>query len=267
MQAGDVARRAGPQPLQERHAGLSLQAADGGVGGPGAVVEREGGEGGPLRRPEGPHGVVETGKGHPPRPVVEGGHQPAGPVGGVGDGAAEHAGVQVAPGGADVDVEGHQPPHAGRDRRHVGRPHAGVGDDHHGAGQAGPLRLQQRLEVGAADLLLALDDDLHVDRHLAGAVPAEEAADGLEVAEDLALVVAGAPAEQPAGPQGGLEGRGGPLVQRVDGLDVVVAVDQRRRGAVGVEPVAVDGRVPLCGQDLDVLEAGRGHALGAPLGR
>jgi hypothetical protein len=72
----------------------------------------------------------------------------------------------------------------------------------------------------------------------------------------------------PPRPQGGFERRRGPLVERVDGLHVVVAVDQgRRRVGAGLEPLAVDGRVPLRRQDLDVVEAGGDHPLGAPLGR
>jgi hypothetical protein len=188
-------------------------------------------------------------------------------VGGVGDGAAEDARVEIPAGGAQAHVEGHEPPHPGRDRRHGGRPHAGVGDDHHVAGQPFPLGIEQRLEVGAPDLLLSLHQDFHVDRHRSGPGSAEEAPDRLEVAEHLALVVAGSPAEHAAGPHGGLERRRVPLVERIDRLDVVMAVDQGREGAVGVEPVAVHGGLAGGGQDLDVLESGGGHPLGAPLGR
>ena len=119
----------------------------------------------------------------------------------------------------------------------------------------------------ATGLLLPFHEHLHVDRERSGALPAEEPPDRLQVAEHLTLVVAGAAAEHPPRPHGGLERRRVPLVDRVDRLDVVVAVDQGGEGAVGVEPVAVDGRMASGGQDVDVLEAGRRHPLGAPLGR
>jgi hypothetical protein len=174
--------------------------------------------------------------------------------------------MKIAPRGAQTHVEGHQPPHAGGDRRHGGRPHAGVGDDHDVAGQALPLGVEQHLEVGAPDLLFAFDQHLDIDGHGSRPMTAEQAPDRLEVAEHLSLVVTGPPAEHPAGPHGGLERRRVPLVERVDRLDVVVAVDQGGDRAVGVEPVAVHRRLPGGGQDLDVLQPGGGHPLGAPLG-
>src|SRR4051812_35481241 len=92
------------------------------------------------------------------------------------------------------------------------------------------------------------------------------------MAEDLALVVTGAAAEQTPAPHRGLERCRVPLVERVDGLYVVVAVDQRGEraptpAAVGVQPVAVDGGMAGSGQNLDVLQPGTGHPLGTPLGR
>ena len=46
-----------------------------------------------------------------------------------------------------------------------------------------------------------------------------------------------------------------PQLDRVDRLDVVVAVHEDRRGALGVEPVRVDDRVAPRRRDVDMLEA------------
>ena len=56
-------------------------------------------------------------------------------------------------------------------------------------------------------------------------------------------------------------------VERVDRLHVVVAVDEDRRRALGMEPVAVDDRVAGGLADLDVLDARRPQRVGEPLGR
>jgi hypothetical protein len=128
------------------------------------------------------------------------------------------------------------------------------------------VRLQQRLEVGAADLLLALDDELQVDRQRALAL--QQAPHRLDLVEHLALVVDGAPGARLALDDDRLERRRVPQLERVDRLHVVVAVDEdRRRAGAGVQPVAVHGGGPGRLQDLDVLEPGGGHQPGAELGR
>ena len=87
----------------------------------------------------------------------------------------------------------------------------------------------------------------------------EERLRGAEMHVDLALVVRRAAAEHPAVAGDRLERRRLPELDRVDGLDVVVAVDQRRRLAGGVEPVAVDDRMAAGLGDLDVLEPDPPH--------
>ena len=83
---------------------------------------------------------------------------------------------------------------------------------------------------------------------------------------DLALVVGGAAREDAPVLDARLEGRPHPLVEGVDRLDVVVAVDDDRGRAVGVEPVGVDDRMAARLGDLDVLQADGSHALREPLG-
>ena len=123
----------------------------------------------------------------------------------------------------------------------------------------------QRVEVDGARLLLALEHVAHVDRHRA--TRREEARGGHHVGVDLALVVGRAAREDPVADDDRLERRRRPQVERVDRLDVVVAVDDDRRGVRRVEPVGVDDRVAAGLADLDVLEAGRGQGVGQPAPR
>ena len=83
----------------------------------------------------------------------------------------------------------------------------------------------------------------------------------------VGLVVRRAPGEDPPVADDRLEGRRLPLVERVDRLDVVVAVDEDRGRPLRVEPVGVDDGVPAGLRDLHVLEAGRGQLSREPLGR
>jgi hypothetical protein len=83
---------------------------------------------------------------------------------------------------------------------------------------------------------------------------------------DLTLVVRGAAGEHPTVDHGRLERRRVPELDRIDRLDVVVAVDEGGRGVRGVEPVAVDDRVAAGRGDLDVLEADPAQVVSDPLG-
>ena len=124
---------------------------------------------------------------------------------------------------------------------HVGADHAGVGHHDHVAGQPLGVVDQQGLEVRAADLLLALDQELEVDRQ--AAVGGQQTPGRLDLVQRLALVVDGAPGPALAVDDDRGEGRRRPGIERVDRLHVVVAVDQDGRGAgAGMQPVAVDGR-------------------------
>ena len=81
----------------------------------------------------------------------------------------------------------------------------------------------------AADLLLALDEELEVDRQ--AAVLGQQPPGRFDLVEGLALVVDGAPGQALAVDDHRFEGRRGPLVERIDRLHVVVAVDEHRRRA------------------------------------
>ena len=108
------------------------------------------------------------------------------------------------------------------------------------AASSGLLSRTNSIEVKAADLLFAFENTLDVHRQPAGLL--HVGLDGLEVHEDLPLVV-GRPARVnlPLAHRR-LERRRFPQVERVDGLHVVVAVEEDRRRARRVQPLAVDDR-------------------------
>ena len=85
---------------------------------------------------------------------------------------------------------------------------------------------------------------------------------GESVEVDLPLVVGGPAGIDPTALHAWLEGRLDPLLERVHRLDVVVAIDEHRRGTLGVEPVGIHDRVALRGRDLDVLQPGSLQPLG-----
>ena len=91
--------------------------------------------------------------------------------------------------------------------------------------------------------------------------------DRLDVHEHLALVVGGAAGVDLAVADGGLEGRAGPQVHRIDRLHVVVAVEEDRRLARRVQPVAVDHGVARRLNQLDVLQSRGAQRVGRPLRR
>jgi hypothetical protein len=141
-----------------------------------------------------------------------------------------------------------------------------VGEHDHVRVEEVCVRSRNAGQVGRRDLLLALDHHLDVDgQRPAGVQPPAHRGD---VGQHPGLVVGGAAAEEPPVAHGGLERRGGPPVRAPDGLDVVVGVQQHRRGVgAGAEPVAGDVRVrPVDLEQLHVLEAGAPQQVGGRLG-
>ena len=134
--------------------------------------------------------VVEAGNGDAPFAIDQPGQDLRQGVGRIGDRAAERAGVQIAVGAADVKLVVGDAPQAVGDGRHAGGELAAVADHHAIAGQPVGMFGQILLQAVAADLLLALDDELQVQRQ-----PALDGDPGLgafQMGEHLALVVRGA---------------------------------------------------------------------------
>ena len=117
----------------------------------------------------------------------------------------------------------------------------------------------------ASDLLLALDEELEVERQAPGLLHVR--LDRLDVHEDLALVVRRAARVDLAVAHRRLERRRRPEIQRIDRLHVVVAVEEDRRLPRCVEPVAVDHRMAGRVDQLHVAHPGAGERVGRPLRR
>ena len=82
----------------------------------------------------------------------------------VGHRAAERSGMQIGAAAAQVDLEVHQTAQAVADRRHAAREHRRVGDDDDVGAELVLVRADEVVEVGAADFLFALEDELDVHR-------------------------------------------------------------------------------------------------------
>ena len=129
----------------------------------------------------------------------------------------------------------------------------------------GGLVFDVRLDVLAAGLLLAFEQELHVDRQLAGGL--QQALDGFDLDVDLALVVAGAARVDVVAAHFGLERRRLPLVQRIGRLHVVVAVEQERRLARRAQPFRVDQRIALAFDQFGDGHPGRAQFVDGEFGR
>ena len=182
----------------------------------------------------------------------------------VGDGAAKGSGMQIGVAAFQLDLAVHEAAQAVTDRRHAAGEHRRVGDHDDVGFERVLVRDDEVVEVRAADLFLALEND--PDVHRQPAVLLQVRLDGLEVHEDLALVVGRAARVDLAVADGRLERRRLPQVERIDRLHVVVAVEQDRRRALRAEPVAVHDRIARRLDEPDVLHADAAHLVRAPLG-
>ncbi len=178
--------------------------------------------------------------------------------------AAERSGVQVGRRAAQVDLEVHEAAQAVADRRHAAGEHRCVRDDDDVASEPALLVPDESAQVLAADLLLALDHHLDVDRQ--PPVRLHVRFDGLQMHEHLALVVGSSAREEIAVAHRRLERRRGPLLDRIHRLHVVVAVDEDRRRTRSAEPLAVHDWMPWRLGQVHVLQPDLAHLGRRPLG-
>ena len=105
-------------------------------------------------------------------------------------------------------------------------------------------------------LLLTLEDEMDVEGRVAGGIA--ERLICPEKTEDLAFVVCRTAGVQLAVPNRRRERRCDPFVERIDRLDIVVAVDQECRGAGDRRAFGPDHGLPVS------LDKGRYRAAQAP---
>ena len=235
--------RALPEPLQGGVPVLAVRLRDAEIGREPVVVERHRVKLGPAVRAWRSHAVVEAGDGDRSVRGVQPGQDRRQRVHGVGDGAAVAAGVQVVAGALDGDGERGQALGGDRERRLVRPPLRPVSRDHQVAGELGCVLAHVRGQVRAADLLLAFDEELHVEREPAAL--RDRGPEHRHDQEDRSLVVGDAATAGDVAVDGQLERRGQPLGVVAGRLHVVVAVDENGGGAGGAEPFAADDRVAV----------------------
>src|SRR5437667_10674370 len=116
------------------------------------------------------------------------------------------------------------------------------------------VRVDERSEVGAPDLLLALDDELQVDRR--PTFDALPCLDREELHDEVALRVRAASAPELAVLDRRVERIPLPFVQRVDRLDVVMLVHEERRLALVDDHLTEDDVRPAVRRIFAGLETG-----------
>ena len=203
-QAVDVEGGAGPAAFQ----GGVARLADG----PGhadllevfLLVEGQGGELRPLAVRKRHHVVVEAGDRHAALLVDQARQDGAQGVGRIGHRAAERAGVEVAVRAGHAKLEVGQAAQAVVDGRDAGGELVAVANHHAVAGQPVGVLAKVLLQGVAADLLLALDEELQVQGQ--AALDGDPGLGALQVGEHLAFVVGGAAGVEVAVAAGRLEG-------------------------------------------------------------
>ena len=150
------------------------------------------------------------------------------------------------------------------DRRHAAIEHGRIGDHDNVSAQIGFVIADEIVEVRAADFFFAFDEELDVAGKAARLF--QVGLDRLDVHEHLALVVRGTARVNLAVADRRLEWRRGPELERIDRLDVVVAVVEDGRLAWGAKPVAVHHRVARRVNQGDVLHPCRAKRVRGPFG-
>ena len=140
------------------------------------------------------------------------------------------------------------------DRRGLLVEHRRVGNDHRVAGEQLFAGGDERLEIRGTDFFFAFDEELHVDR--ARTAGFQVRLERVDVDDELALVVAGAPRVEPSVSHRRLERRARPQLDRVLGLHVVMAINEDRRLSGRSQPLSVDDGMALGLEDLGSRAAG-----------
>ena len=98
-------------------------------------------------------------------------------------------------------------------------------------------------EVKASDFFLAFDDEFDVAGELAFCF--QEGIDGRQPAEDMALIVAHAAGKHLALADSGFKGWGGPKLEGLGRLNIIMVVEEQRPVALAFA-LGEDDRLPMC---------------------
>ena len=149
--------------------------------------------------------------------------------------------MQILARAADAEFQRAHAAIADGDRGLVGAPHRAVGRKHAIRLKQLRIRGDHRLQVPTADLLFALEDELHVERQRAAR--RKERLRDLDRNEHRSLVVGRAARVEAAVAQLWLEGLALPPLEGIGRLHVVVAVHKQGRRARCAQPFAVHHRM------------------------
>src|SRR5947209_2642377 len=101
-------------------------------------------------------------------------------------------------------------------------------------------------------LLFALDEHAHIHRECS--IDGHQGFERFEDEHRLSLIVACSPTIEIAVAHRRLEWRRLPQLHRINWLYVIVTIDQYRRLACRLEPIAINKRMALCCNDLHMLK-------------
>lgn len=161
--------------------------------------------------------------------------------------------MEVLGGAVDVDFAVEDAAEAGAEGGETGGEHFGIADDGGVGGEFFDVGGDVGFDVLAAGFFFAFNEDFDVAGE--ASVALDQPAEGGEEDERLTFVIAGAAGVDVVVLDDGFKGRRVPEVEGVDGLDVVVAVEEERGLAGGEEGLGVDEGVAAGGFDeLDVGE-------------
>ena len=264
--AVDVERRTDSGAFEGGEPGFALDVADAERTLVGGQAERRLVESPALGGRELADIVVEARNRHAAVLVDKTGDEPGQHVGGVGDGTSEEPRMEVLVGPGHFNLHVSQPAQpAGNGGSGHGK-HRGIRHQNDVGFQQLFIAAAETVKAGRPDLLLALQHELDVaGKRIGGAHGLER----LGVHPQLPLVVVGAAGPNAAVLDDGLERVGPPLGTRVDGHDVVVAVDQHGF-SLGIDDfLGVHHRIAVGRHHLGPvgtrLDQSRGEPLGATL--
>ena len=191
--------------------------------------------------------------------------------GGVGHRSAVDARMEIGGWADDADFEGGDATQSVGEGGNTWRNHSRIRNGDDIAGEIESVGEEKLLEVDAPDFLFALDQYEEVHGEISDLL--ERFRDPEEVRKNLSLVIGSSASEDEAVGDARGKGRSNPEVERIDGLDIVVAVNQNRappclmkitsendgmtssRMKSGLETIFINPSIEPSGTSEDILSA------------